>query len=515
MTFTEAAIEVLRRAGKPLHFKEIASEAMTSGLLSHVGQTPEATMGARLLSMARREHERKVTTTDTGIFALAEWGLVHEPTALDKVQVDERHGEGESPYRPKERHPALQDELSSGSRRDDRRRRSEQDDEGGHKKKRYAPPADVAHVWLRERGQPASLAELAQALRVDDKIAEALERDLPSLERALQEENRRRTDSSRPPLFRFEADGRVTGLELPKESPRERPERTPAAKPEKPRREEVRPPPTSLEEHRRTTLKAVRRRLGSLDPASLERAATAFMEATGYRELNMTRRSAKDGPLYLARHKWGAGELRYAVRILKPGRDLGRQEVQELRKDLSHFSAQIGLLIGTGECSREAKSESNAPNTAPVMLYGGEALAEAMAEVGLGVTKSLVEWIEYDEEFFTSVGGEALPAVAEMDPVEPAAPAPAAPAPAAPVEATESREDRGRKGRDRRRDRRPREDGSTEEAPPSASSPEAATAESEPSRESTDAVEESASPAGSGSTSKADPSDGSNADPGR
>src|SRR5947208_11404857 len=52
MTFTEAAVEVLRRAGKPLHFKEIAELALKENLLSHVGQDPEVTMGQRLAAMA-------------------------------------------------------------------------------------------------------------------------------------------------------------------------------------------------------------------------------------------------------------------------------------------------------------------------------------------------------------------------------------------------------------------------------------------------------------------------------
>ena len=48
MTFTEAAAEVLRIAGKALHYKEITELAIEKNLLSHVGKSPEVTMGARL-----------------------------------------------------------------------------------------------------------------------------------------------------------------------------------------------------------------------------------------------------------------------------------------------------------------------------------------------------------------------------------------------------------------------------------------------------------------------------------
>lgn len=446
MTFTEAAVEVLRRAGKPLHFKDIASEAINAGLLSHVGQTPEATMGSRLLAMARREHDRRVVATDTGVFALVEWNL---PVAsqVDSSLGEPQPGQDETPYRTRERHPPLQEEYSVGGRREERRRsRAESDTEGGQRRKRYGPPSEAAHQWLRQRGSAATLAEIASALRATDAIAEALERDISSFEKALREENRRRADSGRALMFEFQDDGSVLALDVTKEAPREKREPAPA-RAEKPRKEEP-PKLAALDEQRRTVLRTLRRRIASLDVGALERVSVALLEAMGFRELNMARRN-KEGPLYLARHRWGAGELRYAVRVLRPGRDIGRSEVQELRKDVSHFSAQIGIVFGAAECSREAKAEANVPGATPVMLYGNEALAETLIETGLGVSRRMIEWLEYDESFFVSVGaGDELP----MVDAEPVAEAPAAAAAAAP-EARPSREER-RRNRERRRERR-------------------------------------------------------------
>ncbi len=48
MTFLEAAIEVLRREGKPLAIKRLAELAVQHNLLSVVGRDPETTMQARL-----------------------------------------------------------------------------------------------------------------------------------------------------------------------------------------------------------------------------------------------------------------------------------------------------------------------------------------------------------------------------------------------------------------------------------------------------------------------------------
>jgi restriction system protein len=48
MQFKDAAYEILKKAGQPLHYKEIAVRAMEAGLLETLERTPEATMGAML-----------------------------------------------------------------------------------------------------------------------------------------------------------------------------------------------------------------------------------------------------------------------------------------------------------------------------------------------------------------------------------------------------------------------------------------------------------------------------------
>src|SRR3954447_23298794 len=74
MTFTEAAAEVLRIAGKPLHYKEITELAIEKNLLSHVGKSPEVTMGARLAALLKKEDKSNpIVRVKPGVFALREW----------------------------------------------------------------------------------------------------------------------------------------------------------------------------------------------------------------------------------------------------------------------------------------------------------------------------------------------------------------------------------------------------------------------------------------------------------
>jgi hypothetical protein len=74
MTFIEAAAEVLRAAGKPMHYKEITELAIAQNLLSHVGKTPEITMSHRLTSAIKKDDkEVPIVKVKPGVFALREW----------------------------------------------------------------------------------------------------------------------------------------------------------------------------------------------------------------------------------------------------------------------------------------------------------------------------------------------------------------------------------------------------------------------------------------------------------
>src|SRR5262245_7649628 len=74
MTFTDAAAEVLRLVGRPLHYKEITDIAIEKNLLSHVGKSPEVTMGARLAAMLKKDSpENPLIRVKPGVFALRDW----------------------------------------------------------------------------------------------------------------------------------------------------------------------------------------------------------------------------------------------------------------------------------------------------------------------------------------------------------------------------------------------------------------------------------------------------------
>ena len=83
MTFYQAAIEVLTKTGRSLHYKKITETAIKNSLLTHIGKTPEITMGARLRQEAKKKDSQLVQVRP-GVFALASWkpAVEAEPPAL-------------------------------------------------------------------------------------------------------------------------------------------------------------------------------------------------------------------------------------------------------------------------------------------------------------------------------------------------------------------------------------------------------------------------------------------------
>src|SRR4051812_33248300 len=82
MTFVEAAIEILKREGKPMSTRRLAELAVKLNLLSVVGRDPESTMQQRLddaLGRAARHPDLVRLKTDT--FGLHEYPVQPYPVS--------------------------------------------------------------------------------------------------------------------------------------------------------------------------------------------------------------------------------------------------------------------------------------------------------------------------------------------------------------------------------------------------------------------------------------------------
>src|SRR3954466_5732543 len=70
MTFLEAALEILKRERKPLHYKELTERAMDKKLLTFVGRTPEVTMQTQLTNAVKKAPGSPFVRVKPGIFGL-------------------------------------------------------------------------------------------------------------------------------------------------------------------------------------------------------------------------------------------------------------------------------------------------------------------------------------------------------------------------------------------------------------------------------------------------------------
>jgi len=70
MQFKNAAYEILKQAGKPLHYNEIAERALAANLLETAGKTPHASMGALLYTDTLKPDTRFRRGDEKGTFAL-------------------------------------------------------------------------------------------------------------------------------------------------------------------------------------------------------------------------------------------------------------------------------------------------------------------------------------------------------------------------------------------------------------------------------------------------------------
>jgi ribonuclease E len=415
MTFYEAAIRVLEAEKRPLTTQEITERCISQGLLSHVGKNPAETLRSRLAVMSRRTRDKRVSVVGEDTFALVEWGLPEDAEALSRMaQAEEQPAvveEAAAPLRAVERHPESRAEGARAARQERHGHRHERD--RGPSRRRLPPLEEVAFEMLSEATEPITPSAL---------LERAVSRDLASAQAsvellltALVTENQRRIDGNRVPHFALLADGTLAvdrsgkpaaelqapfaaALGLPLVEGRVV---LGSAKPVEagPEAALVATARVAVREARRSVARALRSQLAALDAGTFERACIKMLHGQSFRELKVVKRG-KDGPLMTGRRRDGSLELRYAIRILKGG-GADRRIVQDCRRDLSQQTAQVGLVLASGDARGEARTEALA-QPALVLLWCGEGLADKFLEAHAGVRVTNAELYELDPAFFQS-----------------------------------------------------------------------------------------------------------------
>ena len=158
MTFLEAALEILKRERKPLHYKELTEKAMERKLLTFVGRTPEVTMQTQLTSAVKKAPGAPFVRVKPGIFGL----LRYPEAAPEPVVVVEEAPPAVAVVDTKDK-PAAEGAEAARGRRRRRGGRGRRRDRHGDE-----PRVDGAPVIAKGAATESPDGDNAHAVSVDD-----------------------------------------------------------------------------------------------------------------------------------------------------------------------------------------------------------------------------------------------------------------------------------------------------------------------------------------------------------
>ena len=369
-------------------------------------------MRARLVAMAKRPADRKLLISAKDTFALVDWLIPEDPEAVALTAAEEPpDAEAELPYRPPERHPEPSAEfVRSVGRQSDRRRPREGDDQ-----RRRNSVVDAAIEVLSSSALPIAEATLLERVR---------ERDLSGLElrrlrESLSSDNQQRLSSGRQPRFAVTAEGelrltdegdtsgtavqqalvRQFGLsQQTTRPPEEQQPAEPVADAEATHRLK-----DLLKDARRASAEVMRARLAGLDAAVFERACVKLLHSLRYREIKGARRN-REGRALTAKLRDGSLEIRCVIRVTVATVD--RRMVQEVRRELESFGAQLGLILSPVHARGDVRSDALNGGKL-VALWCGNGLGEKFLDAKVGVTTTSYELFELDPAFFEKAHADA------------------------------------------------------------------------------------------------------------
>lgn len=502
MTFSEAAAYVLQLVGKPLHYKEITDIAIEASLLSHVGKSPEVTMGARLAAQVKKnDKENPLVRLKPGVFALSAWdektveaGLADrtppmeayrkaaELASKDAPEADAEAGsraktarvtpvafhkdikDAESPPDEEEQHRR---ELSAGAtdlfdaeddddqpifggsetnesvetdgeqeRADTKRRRRrrrgrrgrEEDDveessedlptytvsdadpeelpsEPVHEEAVFssgdAPSGETLAALLfsvlerydRQKG-PVAVQNVADALR--RRIKADIQVNVQTVLGIAHADNLAADRAFRPRRFR------VSGGKLALASWNQ----------DRRALERERALFKAAEQVAESTVRAVSEELRRLPQRAVGDLLLVLLDRMGLSRITSIRRQGAHGSEMHATGSFkqggvfGAGRTQTAIVIRRDGKDIGREQVTELRGALHHYGgAGQGWILTTGQVLSGAREEAASASASPIVLLGRAELAELCVTHGVGVRIQQLEVPALDFELFENLQG--------------------------------------------------------------------------------------------------------------
>lgn len=360
MTFYEAAVEVLRRTGRPLHYKKITEVAIRDDLLSHVGKTPEETMESRLDQEAKKENQAWIEMTRPGVYKLRD-GVADE--LEQKAKKNGKAVDKKKPKRkPKKRiakkvevdEPAPEPEVKIKVR-------------GG----KFESVADAAAAVLEAKApDPLDVDEIAKIIFGQKLVRFHTHEPDVSVETAMLLDNLARARDAFRPRFRQYRNGRWGLYEW---------EFTKKGAQQTKKIDEL------VEDLRREAERQLGESLSTISQEAFEMIVVQLLNKMRYENIKVCKRSADGEVVFSADWRRGFNPSRVCVFVACDNEgELKIEQVEEFRGDLEHYSANEGVMIHLGMVSRQISKDAR--KTEPeISIIDRKKFVEFLVENGIGV----------------------------------------------------------------------------------------------------------------------------------
>jgi len=116
----------------------------------------------------------------------------------------------------------------------------------------------------------------------------------------------------------------------------------------------------------------------------------------GYRDVETTSPVNDKGVDVVAEIDLGISSVREVVQVKRRRGNVGRRVLDELRGSLHRFNAVRGTIVTTGGFSRGTQVAAFERGAAPITLIDGDKLLALLIEHNIGVTRQVVDYLEFD-----------------------------------------------------------------------------------------------------------------------
>jgi restriction system protein len=164
---------------------------------------------------------------------------------------------------------------------------------------------------------------------------------------------------------------------------------------------------SSIKQYNDAQSKALRERLGKMNPYRFEGLIKDLLEAMDYEDVVVTKQSGDKGIDVVAHFQFGITQIKEVVQVKRQQGSITRPIIDQLRGALPYHQAIRGTVITLGRFAKGCEDAALFPGAAPITLIDGDKLMELLLKHGVGVKKRPQTLIEIDETYFAAIENEA------------------------------------------------------------------------------------------------------------